>query len=187
MHRIERIGNIYVARTAVIVGDVTMGDDCNVWHHCVIRGDVAPIRLGRRVNIQDGSLLHCKDDVPLEVADDVAIGHHAVLHCTRIGSRSLIGTRATVLDDCEVGEDCIIAAGALLAPGTIVSDGSVVMGIPGKVVREIRDKDREYIRHVIETYLDLSRRYVAGEFKPYGESEARNEQASSRPANTEQV
>jgi carbonic anhydrase/acetyltransferase-like protein (isoleucine patch superfamily) len=169
---IERVGEVYVARTAVIVGDVTMGEDCNVWPHCVIRGDVAPIRLGRRVNIQDGSLLHCKDNVPLEIADDVAVGHHAVLHCTRIGSRSLIGTRATVLDDCEVGEDCIIAASALLTPGTIVPDGSVVMGMPGKVVREIRDKDREYIRHIIEGYIELSRRHVDGEFKPYGEPEA---------------
>lgn len=165
---IERVGDVYVARTALIVGDVTMGEESNVWPYCVIRGDVAPIRLGRRVNIQDGSLLHCKDNVPLEIADDVAVGHHAVLHCTRIGSRSLIATRATVLDDCEVGEDCLIAAGALLSPGTIVPDGSVVMGMPGKVVREIRDKERAYIRRIIEGYIELARRHVEGEFKSYG-------------------
>jgi carbonic anhydrase/acetyltransferase-like protein (isoleucine patch superfamily) len=170
MPQIKSIGHIYAARTAVIVGDVTLGEDCNVWHHCVIRGDVAPIVVGRRVNIQDGSLLHCKNDVPLTIADDVAIGHHAILHCTRVGGRSLIGIRATVLDDCEVGEDCIIAAGTLLPPGTVVPDGSVMMGVPGKRVRETKQEEREYIQRVLKTYVELSRRHASGEFKPYGES-----------------
>src|SRR5687768_4059159 len=167
MHTISRIGSFYAARTAVICGDVQLGTDTNVWHHTVIRGDVAPIRVGDRVNIQDGSILHCKLNVALEIADEVAIGHHAVVHCTRVGSRTLIGTRATVLDDCEVGEDCLIAAGALLPPGMIVPDGSVVMGIPGKIVRPIRDQERAYIRRVIDGYVVLAQRHVAGEFKPY--------------------
>lgn len=166
MQRIRQIGNIFIAESAVIVGDVRLGDGCNVWHHCVIRGDVASIRVGRRVNIQDGSLLHCKQDVALEVDDDVAIGHHAVVHCTRVGSRTLIGTRATVLDDCEIGEDCIIAAGAVVPPRTIVPAGSVVMGIPGKVVRPIRPEERDYVRYVVERYTDLARRHASGEFPP---------------------
>lgn len=166
-HAIRRVGSIYAATSAVIVGDVTFGADCNVWHHCVIRGDVAPIRLGDRVNIQDGSLLHCKGGVPLEIADDVAVGHHAVVHCTRVGTRTLIGTRATILDDCEIGDDCLIAAGALLTPRTVIPDGSVVMGTPGRVVRPIRPEERDYIRYVIEVYQDLSRRHANGEFEPY--------------------
>jgi len=109
---------------------VTLGDGANIWHHCVLRGDVAPIRVGRRVNLQDGALLHCKHDVTLEIDDDVAIAHYAVVHCKRVGSNTLIGTRATVLDDCEIGRDCIIAAGTVVAPRTIVPDGSVVMGCP---------------------------------------------------------
>lgn len=169
MHRIRRVGSIAVAESAVIVGNVTFGEDCNVWHHCVIRGDVAPIRLGRRVNIQDGALLHCKQDVPLEIADDVAIAHHAVVHCRRVGPRTLIGTRATVLDDCEIGSDCLIAAGALLTPRTIVPDGSVVMGLPGRIVRPIRDEERAYVRYVVDRYLDLTRRHLAGEFAAYVE------------------
>ena len=167
MHRIKRIGSIYAAETAVIAGDVTLGEDGNVWHHCVIRGDVAPIRIGARVNVQDGSLLHCKHDVPLEIADEVALGHHAIVHGKRVGSRSLIGIRATVLDDCEIGEDCIIAAGALLPPGTLVPDGSVVMGVPGKVVREIRDEERRYVRFVVASYVELARRHADGAFAPY--------------------
>jgi carbonic anhydrase/acetyltransferase-like protein (isoleucine patch superfamily) len=163
-HRIRRISSIFVADSAVIAGDVTFGRDCNVWHHCVIRGDVAPIRIGDRVNVQDGSLLHCKHDVPLVIADDVALGHHAIVHCTSIGTRTLIGTRATILDDCEIGEDCLIAAGSLLPPGTIVPAGKVVMGMPGKVVRDIRDDEREYVKYVIETYQRLSREHAEGKY-----------------------
>jgi gamma-carbonic anhydrase len=167
MHEIVRIGPIWAARTAVIVGDVSFGADCNIWHHCTIRGDVAPIRLGERVNVQDGSVLHCKLDVPLEIADDVAIGHMAVVHCTSVGARTLIGTRATVLDDCEIGEDCIVAAGALLPPGMMVPSRSVVMGLPGAVVREIRDEERAYIRRVVRGYVELARRHAAGEFPAF--------------------
>jgi carbonic anhydrase/acetyltransferase-like protein (isoleucine patch superfamily) len=166
MHRIRQIGEVFAAESAVIVGDVTLGKDCNIWHYCVVRGDVAPIRLGERVNVQDGSLLHCKGGVPLEIADDVAIGHHAIVHCTRVGPRTLIGSRATVLDRCEVGEDCIVAAGALLSPGTIVPDGSVVMGLPGRVVRPIRDEERRYVQHVVEVYQRLAREHAAGKYPP---------------------
>ncbi len=167
MHTMIRVGSIYAARSSVIVGDVEFGDDCNIWHNCIIRGDVAPIRVGERVNIQDGAILHCRLDVTLEVGNDVAMGHQAVVHCKRVGSRTLIGTRATVLDDCEIGDDCLIAAGALLPPGTIVPDGSVVMGIPGKVVRTIRDDERAYIRRVVTGYIELAKRHVAGDFAPY--------------------
>ncbi len=167
MHEMVRIGPIWAARTAVIVGDVNFGEDCNVWHHCMIRGDVAPIRLGERVNVQDGCVLHCKHGTTLEIASEVAMGHMAVVHGKRVGARTLIGTRATVLDDCEIGEDCIIAAGALLAPGTIVPDGSVVMGMPGKVVRPIRDEERAYIHRVVHGYVELARRHAAGDYRPY--------------------
>lgn len=168
LNRIRKVGSVYLAESSVVVGDVALGDACNIWHHCTIRGDVAPIRLGRRVNVQDYALLHCKHDVALEIADDVAIAHHAVVHCKSVGSWTLIGTRATVLDDCEIGENCLIAAGALLTPRTVVPDGSVVMGVPGKVVREVRDEEREYIRYVVTRYVELAQRHVAGEFESYG-------------------
>lgn len=167
MHRMQRIGAVYIAESAVVVGDVLLGEGTNIWPFCVLRGDVAPIRLGANVNVQDGALLHCKHQVALEIADHVAIAHHAIVHCKRVGSRTLIGTRATVLDDCEIGQDCLIAAGALLPPGTIVPDGSVVMGIPGKVIRPIRDQEREYIARVLQTYRQLSREHAEGQYPPY--------------------
>jgi carbonic anhydrase/acetyltransferase-like protein (isoleucine patch superfamily) len=166
VHRMRRLGEFYAAESAVLVGEVRIGRDSSIWHHCVVRGDVAPIGLGERVNVQDGSVLHCRLGVPLEIGDEVVIGHQAVVHCRRVGPRSLIGIRATVLDDAEVGEDCLIAAGALLPPGTVVPDGSVVMGMPGKVVRPIREEERAYIRRVWSGYLELARRHAAGEFKP---------------------
>ena len=168
MHRIQRVGNCFVAESAVVVGDVQMGEGTNIWHQCVARGDVAPIRLGRRVNVQDGSLLHCSGGVTLEIADDVAIGHHAVVHCRSVGSRTLIATRATILDECVIGEDCLIGAGSVVTPRTQIPPGSVVLGIPGRVVRSIRDDEKEYIQHVIRSYQNLATRHVDGEFKPFG-------------------
>lgn len=169
MHTVRRIGSIWAAESAVIVGDVTIGEDSNFWHHVMIRGDVAPIHIGARVNVQDQAILHCRHSIPLLIADEACIAHGAVVHCHKVGSRTLIGTRATLLDDCEVGDDCLIAAGALLVPRTRVPDGSVVMGAPGKVVREIREEERAYIRRVTQTYLDLARKHAAGEYRPYGE------------------
>jgi gamma-carbonic anhydrase len=170
MYTISHIGGVYLARSAIVVGDVTMGTDCNVWHGCVIRGDVAPIHIGDRVNIQDGAVLHCKIDVPLEIASDVVIAHLTLIHGRSIGPGTLIGSRAIVLDDCEVGEDCLVAAGSLLAPGTVVPPGSVVMGTPGRVVRAITDPDRAYIRRILTNYVELAKRHAAGEFRPYGGS-----------------
>ena len=165
MSIIRRVGDAFLANTATVVGDVQLGVDCSVWPQAVIRGDVAPIRVGARVNVQDGALLHCAHDTPLEIADDAAIAHHAIVHCRSVGSFTLIGSGAIVLDHCQIGEDCLIAAGALVPPGTVVPPGSVVMGNPGKVVRPIRNSEREYIRRAVTYYLDLARRHLAGEFK----------------------
>jgi gamma-carbonic anhydrase len=160
-----RIGQaVYLAPTAYVGGDVTLGDRCTVMHHVTIRGDIARITIGDRVNVQDGTVIHTKFGVPLDIASDVGIGHRAVVHCRRVGSRTLIGIGAIVLDDCEIGSRCLIAAGTVLPPGTIVPDGSVVMGVPGKVVRATSESDLAIIDHVIRSYLDIGRRHGAGEF-----------------------
>jgi carbonic anhydrase/acetyltransferase-like protein (isoleucine patch superfamily) len=165
----QRIGEVYIAPSAVVEGDVVLGARCNIWHHCVLRGDVAPIRLGARVNVQDGSILHCRRGVALEIADDVAIGHQAIVHCRSVGSGTLIGIRATVLDDCEIGEHCLIAAGAVVPPGTRVPDGSVVMGLPGRVVRPVRDEERAYIARIVEGYQQLAEAHAEGLYPKYGD------------------
>jgi len=156
--------NVYIAETSFVAGDVHIGDHSTIMHHVMIRGDIAPIRLGSRVNIQDGSVVHVQRGVPLEIADGVGVGHRAVVHCRKIGSRSLIATGAIVLDGCEIGERCIVAAGTVLPPGTIIPDGHVVMGLPGKIVRKTTEADLAIIDHVIESYVELGRLHAGGMF-----------------------
>ncbi|MGD8453516.1 MAG: gamma carbonic anhydrase family protein [Phycisphaerae bacterium] len=156
--------NVYLAPTAYVGGDVIFGDGCTVMHQVVIRGDVSPIRIGRRVNVQDGAIIHTKKDVPLEIADEVSIGHRAVVHCRRVGAGSLIGTGAIVLDDAEVGAGCIVAAGAVVPPGMIVPDGQLVVGIPARVMREVNETDRKYLTRVVESYVRLGAVHAAGRY-----------------------
>ncbi len=156
--------DVYISPTSYVGGDVVIGDRSTIMHHVMIRGDIAPIRIGQRVNIQDGSIVHTPHGTPLDIADDVGVGHRAIVHCRRIGSRTLIGMGCILLDDCEIGSRCIIAAGSVLSPRTIVPDGSVVMGVPGKVVREVSDRDLQAIDHVIRSYLELGRLHTSGRF-----------------------
>jgi carbonic anhydrase/acetyltransferase-like protein (isoleucine patch superfamily) len=156
--------DVYIADTAYVAGDVVIGDESTIMHHVMIRGDISPIRIGAKVNIQDGTVVHTRYGIPLDIADGVGIGHRAVIHCRRIATRTLIGIGAIVLDDCEIGSRCLIAAGSVLPPGTIVPDDSVVMGVPGKVVRPITADDLQKIDHVVQSYLKLGRAHAAGAF-----------------------
>lgn len=145
------------ATNASICGDVTLGEDVSVWFGATIRGDVAPIRIGKRTNIQELSCLHCDDGVPLEIGEEVTIGHGAIVHCSTVGDGTLIGMGATILGNCKIGKNCLIAAGAVLSPGTVVPDGMVVMGIPGKIARPVKDKEADYIRNNMAHYVKLSK------------------------------
>ncbi len=156
--------DVYIAPTSYVGGDVVIGDQSTVMHHVMIRGDIAPIRVGARVNVQDGAILHTPQGTPLDIADDVGIGHRAIVHCRRIGPRTLIGMGAILLDDCEIGSRCIIAAGTVLSPKTHVPDGSVGMGVPGKIGRGAPDRALQAIDHVVQSYLELGRLHAAGRF-----------------------
>jgi carbonic anhydrase/acetyltransferase-like protein (isoleucine patch superfamily) len=155
---------VYIAPTAYVGGDVVLGDNTTIMHHVMIRGDIAPIRIGARVNIQDGAIVHTPTGTPLDIADDVGVGHRAIVHCRRIGSRTLIGMGSILLDDCEIGSRCIIAAGTVLPPKTLIPDDSMVMGIPGKIVRSTTEADMKTIDHVVESYLRLGRLHASGRF-----------------------
>jgi carbonic anhydrase/acetyltransferase-like protein (isoleucine patch superfamily) len=134
-------------------------------HHVVIRGDVSAICIGARCNIQDATIIHTNRGVPLDIADDVAIGHRAIVHCRSVGPHTLIGMGSIILDDdCEIGASCIIAAGAVLPPKTMVPDGKLVMGVPGKIARNVNEEERLYIHEVIESYLHLGRLHAAGKY-----------------------
>ena len=125
----------FVAPSAVLVGDVVVEEDASVWFHAVLRGDIQAVRVGARSNIQDGAVLHVTKTLPVIVAEDVTVGHCAVLHGCRIGRGSLVGMSATVLDGAEIGEESVVAAGTVVSPGKKIPPRSMVMGIPGRVVR----------------------------------------------------
>jgi carbonic anhydrase/acetyltransferase-like protein (isoleucine patch superfamily) len=161
---------VYVARTATIVGDVTIGEDSSVWFGAVVRGDVAPVRIGRRVNVQDLVVIHCDSGVANEIEDDVTIGHSAIVHGSFVGAGSLIGMGAKLLGGTRVGRECLIAAGAVLSPGFVVPDGKVVMGVPGRVVRDVTEKDRQYMRWLPPHYAKLAAEHARGGFAGFGDA-----------------
>jgi len=156
----------YVANSATIVGDVLIAAECSIWFNVVIRGDVAPIRIGHRVNVQDATIIHVDTGVPNVIEDDVSIGHRAIVHGKRIGCGSLIGMGAIVLSGSTIGEACLIAAGSVVSPNASIPDRSVVMGVPGKVVRQVTEKDLAYMRMISGAYLDLAVKHAEGKFPP---------------------
>ncbi len=128
----------YVAENATIVGDVVMGDQCSVWFQAVVRGDVHQIRMGNKVNVQDGAIVHCTyQKAPTTIGNNVSIGHRAIVHGCTIHDNVLIGMGAIVMDNCVIHENCIIAAGSVVLENTIVESGSVYAGVPAKKVKDL--------------------------------------------------
>ncbi|HRK30244.1 MAG TPA: gamma carbonic anhydrase family protein [Tepidisphaeraceae bacterium] len=160
-------GGVYLANNCTVLGDVVIGAESSVWFGAIVRGDVAKITIGRCANVQELVMIHCDSGVPNEIADDVTIGHSAIIHGRRIGRGSLIGMGAKLLGETVVGEHCLIGAGALLPPGMVVPDGSVVLGVPGKIVREVTEKDLTYMRWLPRHYATLAARHAAGEFASF--------------------
>ncbi len=162
----RKIQDFYVAPGSVVTGDVVLSAGVNVWYGCVVRGDVARVTFQPRVNLQDGSIVHADYDLPQVIEEGVVVGHSAMLHGTRVGRDTLVGIGARILAGAEVGEECVIAAGAIVTEGSRIPPRSVVMGIPGKVVRAVRDEEVERTRKINAHYLDLAERYARGEFPP---------------------
>jgi|SRR5208283_2888514 len=143
----------YIDPASVIIGDVVIGEESSVWPMCVLRGDVHYIRIGNRTNIQDGGVLHVmKDQYPLVLGDEVTVGHSVTLHGCTIEGRALIGMRATILNGAVIGPNCIIAAGTLITERTVIPAGSIVMGSPGKVKRELNEKELASIEQYAARY-----------------------------------
>lgn len=145
----------YLADNAVVIGDVIMGDHCSVWFSTVVRGDVNSIRIGNRVNIQDGSVLHTLyQKSVIEIADNVSIGHNVCIHGARIDSNCLIGINAVILDHVHVGEGSIIGAGAVVLPGTEIEPGSLYAGTPARRIKDVDpEQAREMIAKIANNYL----------------------------------
>ena len=148
----------FLADTAAVVGEVKMGDECSVWYSAVIRGDVAPVTIGNRVNVQDGAVIHVTNKIgPTIIEDDVSIGHNATVHACTLKKGCLIGMGATVLDNAVVGEGSIVAAGALVLGRTIIGDHEIWGGVPAKFIKKTNpDQAESYARH----YVGYSKWYL---------------------------
>src|SRR5687767_14782470 len=151
----------YIAHGAVVLGDVTIGAESSVWFNAVIRGDTDAIRIGTQSNVQDLCVIHCDEGVPCTLGDRVTMGHAAVVHGATIGDDCLIGIKAVVLNRATIGAGSLIAVGAVVTEGTEIQPGSLVMGIPGRVVRQISDVDRLRIQHAAAHYVEAAKRYRA--------------------------
>jgi len=155
----------FIAENATIIGEVEMGDNCSIWFNTVLRGDVHFIRLGDRVNVQDGTVIHgTYQKSPTTIGNDVSIGHNAIVHGCTIKDNVLIGMGSIVMDDCVVESDSIIAAGAVVTRGTHVEPGSIYAGVPAKKVKDISGElISGEIRRIAENYLKYSGWYRQGE------------------------
>lgn len=145
---------VYLARSAVVVGDVTLGDYSSVWYNTVLRGDINRIVVGHHTNIQDNSVLHLADDYPCLVGNWVTIGHSAIVHACTVGDEVLVGMGAVILDGAVIGEQSLIGARALVTQGMEVPPGSLVLGSPAKVVRALTLEERGKLKWWAQKYVD---------------------------------
>lgn len=151
----------WVAPSADVIGDVVLGDEASVWYGAVIRGDVMPIRIGARTNIQDLTVIHVTSgEHATTLGDDVTVGHRAILHGCTVEHHSLIGMGAILLDGAHVEPYCLIGAGALVTPGTRIPEGSLVLGAPARVIRPVTDDDRRAFEASAHHYVELARRHA---------------------------
>ncbi len=155
----RKVGNVYIADTARVLGEVELGEGVSIWYGVSIRGDVAKITIGRETNVQDNAVIHCDSGVPNTIGERVSIGHGAIVHGESIGDGTLIGMGAVVLGRSRIGKHCLIAAGAVVTPGMIVPDHSVVMGTPGRIVRQTTDEEKKYLAWLAPQYVRLSRQH----------------------------
>jgi carbonic anhydrase/acetyltransferase-like protein (isoleucine patch superfamily) len=149
----------FIAETAVVIGDVEIGPETNIWFNTVVRGDQNYIRIGSNCSIQDASILHVENELPLIIEDEVAFGHRVIAHACTIRKGSLIGIGAIVLNGAEIGEEAIVGAGSVVTPNTIIPARTLALGNPAKLVRPLKEKDFELIRRTIKNYQDLRKIY----------------------------
>jgi carbonic anhydrase/acetyltransferase-like protein (isoleucine patch superfamily) len=142
----------FIAPGSVVVGDVEIGSQASVWFHVTVRGDVAPIRIGARTNIQDASVIHVDPGAPCEIGDDVTVGHNAIVHASVVEPGVTIGMGAIVLSNCTVGAGAVIAAGAVVPEGTVVAAGTTVMGIPARDRGPLAPERKSLLDAIAEKY-----------------------------------
>jgi carbonic anhydrase/acetyltransferase-like protein (isoleucine patch superfamily) len=151
---------VLVCPGAALVGDVRLGDDVSIWYDAVLRGDLAPVNVGRGSNIQDGSVLHVGDSSPCLVGEETVVGHRVMLHGCRVQDGCIIGMQATILDDAVIGAGSMVGAAALVTPGTVIPPRSLVLGAPARVVRTLSEADEAFHRALAAKYVRLKENYL---------------------------
>ncbi len=151
--------SVWIAQGAIVVGDVTIGEDSSIWFQAVLRGDTDPIRIGRRTNIQDGCVLHADPGFPCILGDGVTLGHRAIVHGAVVEDNAVIGMGAIVMNGARIGAGAIVGVGAVVTEGTLVPPGSLVLGLPGKVRRELTPDELERNRRTADSYVERARQY----------------------------
>mgnify|MGYP002680180672 FL=1 len=152
----------WIADSAQVMGDVQLGADASVWFGTVVRGDTAHITIGEGTNVQDASVLHADEGMPLTIGRHVTVGHQVMLHGCTIGDESLIGIGAIVLNGAKIGKNCLVGAGALVTEGKEFPDGSMIIGSPARVIRQLTPEQIEGLRRSAQHYIHNARRFRAG-------------------------
>jgi carbonic anhydrase/acetyltransferase-like protein (isoleucine patch superfamily) len=153
--------SVFVAETAVIIGDVEIGKDSSVWYGCILRGDVNYIRIGERTNIQDASVIHVSSGThPTVLEDEITVGHRVTLHGCYVETGCLIGINSVILDGARIGRNSLVAAGSLVTPNTRIPEGSLVMGSPAKVKRALTAEEIKDLEKFWRNYVEYSQIYL---------------------------
>ena len=151
--------NVYIAESAQVIGEVSIGNYSSIWPNAVLRADIEPIRVGKCSSIQDGVLIHVNWDLPAVVGDYVTVGHGAILHGCKIANNCLIGMGAIILDGAEIKKNCLIGAGSLVPEGRKIPEGRLVLGVPGRVIRKLNQKEIKKLKDAALEYLDFARKF----------------------------
>ncbi len=170
---VERLDNLtpdvaaaaFIAANAVVVGDVRLGVDTSIWYGVVIRGDVAPITIGDRTNVQDNAILHVAKGFPLRIENDVTIGHGAIVHACTVHAHCLIGMGACILDGAVIPRNCMVGAGTLVPPGKTYPEGSLLVGTPARVIRKLTEEELLTLESRIGEYVENAKRFRAAQTK----------------------
>jgi carbonic anhydrase/acetyltransferase-like protein (isoleucine patch superfamily) len=150
----------FVAESAYIIGDVEIGEGTSIWYGAVLRGDIEGIKVGIFTNIQDNATVHTETGVPTRIGDYTVVGHNAIVHGCTVGSNSLIGMGSTILNRAVIGNNCIIGAGSVITEDKVIPDNSMVLGIPGKIVRQVTDDEIAAIKTNAMRYYDLWKKHL---------------------------
>jgi carbonic anhydrase/acetyltransferase-like protein (isoleucine patch superfamily) len=154
----------FIAPTASVMGDVTIGEDASVWYGAVLRGDMAPIVIGPQTNLQDGTIVHVDEEVPCIIGARVGVGHRVILHGCIVEDECLIGMGSVLLNEVRIGRGSVVAAGAVVPEGMTVPAGSLVMGVPGRIVRQVNEALAQRIQETWSHYVEQARAHKAGRF-----------------------